>query len=158
MKKQKLPNDLIKNICMINSTSGLFQCMDECANNPEFNFENPFDKKVYSFSINDWLDMHFIITKETSTPAFPVYLDISTCTDIKQLIYQLLNSKEDTIDYTILTLSFWKRASKEVVKEYGLFGDDPVFYQGLKVTRWFVPNIKNYQIPTDEMINSVKRI
>lgn len=149
---------LLKSICAIPSTSGLLQCMSECADDSKFTFENPFDKKVYSIPVNDWLNMEFVIIKETSTPAFPIYLDISTCTDVKQLIYQLLNSKRDTIDYTYLTTSFWRKPSKDVVKDYGLFGDDPVFYQGLKVSRWFVPKIGDYQLPTDEMVKSLIRV
>ena len=149
-------NETIKSICMIPSTVGLFECMQTYANSETT--ENPFDEKVYKISLNDWFDLEFSIMKETTTAAFPVYLDISTCTDVKQLIFQMVNSKEDTITYDYLINSMINRPASEKVKEFGIFGNDPVFYQGLKVIRCIKPKLEYYQSIDESVVNSIKRI
>ena len=49
-------NEVIKSICMIPSTMGLFDCMQTYASSETT--ENPFDEKVYKISLND-INYHF---------------------------------------------------------------------------------------------------
>lgn len=148
---------MIKEICAIPSTCGLIEAMYKTAGLED----DPFAEKVYTFHLNDILDLQFAITKSTSTPAFPVYLPLDVCTDVKKLIFDLINSKSDIIDFGQQMIAFGtaRKSFSEAVKEYGYFGDDPVFYEGLTVHKKIVirPQSNYFEI-SDEMVNSIELV
>lgn len=145
----------IKEICAISSTCELLEVMHNIAGLND----DPFAEKVYTFHLNDILDLQFTITKHTCVPAFPVYLPLNTCTDVKKLILDLINTKSDRIDFSQQMIAFGttRKSFKEAIKEYGYFGDDPVFYEGLVVYKKTVIRPQNkYLEITDDMINSIE--
>ena len=46
----------------------------------------------------------------------------------------------------------------EAVKEYGYFGSDPVFYEGIKVHRKIVPTLETYRDISDLKIDQIKEV
>ena len=134
--------DLILNICKIPNSSGLLMAIKEYDVDGEK--LNPFKEKFYKLSLDDNFDLEFCIIKETSTPACPVYLDIDFCTDRKKLLWDMLNSESDTIDYGMLICNYTlaNKNVNEIIDMLGIFGDDFRMYQGLKVIRRIVPKSK----------------
>lgn len=140
----------IKAICQCQSTVGMF---DAISKEPEF-----FREKYYKLKLSNELELRFCITKDTSIGFCPIYLPIDICTDIKKLVYDMINTQDEVIDYDQLMSAFelCGKTFSEAVKEYGYFGNDPVFYEGLKVHKWIVPSLNEYTNVTTEMVNSIE--
>lgn len=142
----------IKVICQCQSTIGTFDAMSK---EPEF-----FREKNYKLRLSNELELRFCITKDTPIGFCPIYLPIDVCTDIKKLVYDMINTQDEVINYDQLMSAFelCGKTFSEAVKEYGYFGDDPVFYEGLKVHKWIVPSLNEYTNVTTEMVNSIEEI
>lgn len=139
---------VIKTICQCQST--VFKAMSK---EPEF-----FKEKRYRLVLSDELELRFCITKNTPVACCPIYLSIDVCTDIKKLVNDMINNQDEVIDYGNLMAAFGVcgKTFSEAVKEYGYFGSDAVFYEGLKVHKWIVPRLNKYTNVTTEMVNSIE--
>lgn len=147
----------IKKICNITSTSELLETMSSYANKEN----DPFKEKVYRMHLTNTLDLEFFIVKATCLPAFPVFLPIDVCTDVKKLVFDMINSKGDRIDFTQQMLAFGvaRKSFSQAVKEFGYFGDDPTFYEGIIVHKKIVlKEDANYVDITDDMIDSITEV
>ena len=141
---------VIKTICQCQSTVGTFEAMSK---EPEF-----FKEKRYRLVLSDELELRFCIIKDTPVTCCPIYLPIDVCTDIKKLVNDMINNQDEVIDYGNLMAAFGVcgKTFSEAVKEYGYFGSDAVFYEGLKVHKWIVPRLNKYTNVTTEMVNSIE--
>ena len=147
----------IKKICSITSTPELLETMSNYAGKED----DPFKEKVYRMHLTDTLDLEFFIVKATCLPAFPVFLSIDACTDVKKLVFDMINSKGDRIDFTQQMLAFGmaRKSFSQAVKEFGYFGDDPMFYEGIIVHKKIVlKEGANYVDVTDNMINTISEV
>ena len=148
----EVDKDLVKEVCRIPSTMGTFEAMNK--------YPEMWNEKIYKLPLGFGMELQFWITKSTGIRAFPVYLPLDVCTDVKKLVFDLLNTKDDEIDYTNKMSAFGVcgKTFSEAVKEYGYFGSDPVFYEGIKVHRKIVPTLETYRDVSDLKIDQIKEV
>lgn len=128
-----MTNEQLLNVATLGSSAAILQAAGIC----EEKFgENPFKSKWYRVRISDSMDMEFAIMLETAVATFPLYLDISKCTNLMQLIYDLMSCPNPQLRFH---WAFCKSDWKEYIKNCGYFGDDFRIYERLVIDRRFVP-------------------
>ena len=150
--------DLILNISKINRSCDLLCNIKEYEVDGET--VNPFQEKWYKIGLDDNFNLEFCIIKETCVPACPTYLDICFCTDRKHLLWDMLSSESDTIDYgqLIFSYTFTGKRVQDGIELLGIFGEDFKLYEGLKVIRRIVPKVKDKYFNFDILENMNKEI
>lgn len=128
-----MTNEQLLNIATLGSSAATLQAAGICK---EKFGGNPFVSKWYRVHISDDMDMEFAIMLETAAAALPLYLDISKCTNLTLLIYDLMSSPNPQLRFHwVFCTSDWK----EYIKNCGYFGKDFRIYERLVIERRFVP-------------------
>jgi len=143
----------IQEVSELDNPVELFEAINQ---NPEM-----IKQRVYSIKLSNELEMHFWMTKRSCLPSFPIFCPFDICTDLEKFIFDLINTKDDYIDYEDRITSMHVLLNKpidEILEEYGYFGDDFCVYQGLKAHKKIVPIMKGFNEVTQDMIDSIKEI